>query len=392
MSGITISYCGLSEETLTSSQVIDIFDRLWGEPNRAFPRFPKVIGGISAFWRSADANKHHVSSIAELIEAYEQQLTYDIHISGAVDNNPRCTFVYIPAKKEGFIQVTATTNELVEEKLKVVKEMCPKQEKPVVFISYANKELALADFIKKVLKRIAGDHLEIFIANRDIPPGDNPLKVMMEEKLKLAQAIIPICSYLAKTSSWVSWESAAVWARGYKVYPLCSNISLGDFGAPLSLVTQGRGLFVQDEFLETLKSLCNQFNLSDGGIRLNEEEKEELNKLKDEYSKRETSAGIEASYDTLNRTQELHKYSFLFDVENKTDMAFQNIVVELIFPEEYLEKKEWNYPHLTASESEEMPGHLCFLFDYSALSEAGKKQFSTFLLPQKKYEYSVRVA
>src|SRR3989338_11230233 len=89
-------------------------------------------------------------------------------------------------------------------------------DKPIVFISYAGEELALADFIRNVLIRWTGNKIEPFVARRDIPPGDNPLKVMMEQKLRHAQAIIPICSIKSKVSSWVWWESAAVWAKDNK--------------------------------------------------------------------------------------------------------------------------------------------------------------------------------
>lgn len=54
--------------------------------------------------------------------------------------------------------------------------MFPIQEIPIVFISYAAEELALADFIRGVVNRLADGKMEAFVAKRDIPAGDNPLK------------------------------------------------------------------------------------------------------------------------------------------------------------------------------------------------------------------------
>jgi len=384
MSGVTIAYHGLSEEILIKNQILEIFDKLWGESNRGFPHYPSVIGGISAFWRSADATKHHVNSIDELIEAYEKKLTYDIHISGTVNHSPRCTFVYIPAKKEGFIQVKATTNKSAEEKLRVVKEMCPKQEKPVVFISYAGDELALADFLKEIILRISNDKLDVFVATRDIRPGAHPLTVMMEEKLKAAQAVVPICSNKSKGTPWVWWEAASVWAREGKIYPLCTNISFNDFGAPLSLVAQGKNYFMQKELIEVLQEICNQFGIDGTSIDFEEEEIGQYKKLQEEYIKQEASAQVDVSFKTIEQKNALHKYSFIFEIENKTRKAFGDLVVMLYFPSTYLEKQKWDYSHLKSSPVKGEKGYVCLTFVFSNLNDTAKGQFKTGLLSQQK--------
>lgn len=383
MSSISKTYRGFADQPLSSQQFLDLFDKLWGESARGFPRYPHVIGGISAYWRSADGVEHDVSNLNEILSAYEQKLTSEIQITGKINENPRCLIDYVPSEAKVRFTIMAENEEIADRYIGYVNEMFPKKKSPIVFISYARDELALADFVKKILTRFSENKLDVFVATRDIPPGDNPLRVMMEEKLKSAQAIIPICSQLAKVSSWVWWESAAVWGRGYKVYPLCTNSSLGDFGAPMSLVTQGKDFFVKDELESVLKQVCNQFSIVCSKTLI-DSEIEEYEKLKEEYSKKETSAKILVDYKKLEMTQDFHKYSFVFEIENRTKKKFDDVIVELYFPEDYLEEKHWEYPHLRSLVPEDKPGYICLVFSFSGLPEHAKSLYMNGLLPGKK--------
>lgn len=384
MSKISLGYVGFSKKALSTDQLLKLFDGLWGEASRKLPSFPEVVGGVHASWHSADGKLHTVGHIDELVEAYKKELTYDVRINGKINNNPRCSFVYIPAFKQITFGITADTEEIANQYLSQVKDMFPDAENPTVFISYAREELALADFVKKVLSRLFNNKVEVFVATRDIRPGDNPLKVMMEDKLKTAQAIIPICSLLSKNSSWVWWESSAVWARGCKVYPLCTNITLGDFGAPLSLVAQGRHYFTQTEFAEMFQEVCQQFEVDAANYDLTKEELSEYRKLEEEYTKKEASAKINVTYTNDEINQAFHRYSFIFEVENKTNKVFEDVTVMLYFPYDYLEKKDWGDPFLKALREKDMPGYLCLTFIFSNLPELAKKQFKTGLLPGQK--------
>ena len=242
----------------------------------------------------------------------------------------------------------------------------------------------MADFIRDVISRFTEAKVEAFVAKRDIPPGDNPLKIMMEVKLKNAKAIIPVCSVESKKSSWVWWESAVVWAKDKKVYPLFTNISASDFGAPLTLVSQGKDYFVMSEFIEIVKAVCADAGVSMIDGDLTEEERNEYEKLKNEYSKPETSAKVIADFKKLEMTKDLHKYSFVFEIENRSSKKFEDIDAELYFPRDYLEKNELDYPHLRLSEPHDKPGYLCLAFSFSGLSDTAKKQFMSNLLPGKK--------
>lgn len=380
---ISIPYSGFSENIISSDQILSLFDKLWGEFSRELPTYPKVIGGIHASWRDEDGHIHTVSHLNELIDAYQKKLTYDIHIRGGINNNPKCDLIYVPIHKHVTFQVTASTPEIAAQYVRHVTEMFPMQRKPIIFISYATDELALADFIKAVLNRWTENKVEVFIAKRDIKSSDDPLNVM-EEKMKTAHSIIPICSKKAKNNSWVWWETATVWGAGHRVHPLFTNISPSEFGAPLTLFVQGEEYFNKDEFVDTLKTVCKQLQVNVDTADLNSEELNEYKKLSEEYIKEETSAKVEISYNKINMTQDYHKYSLIFDVINRTNKKFNNVILELYFPIDYIEKKEWNYPHLSSSVSEDKPGYLCLTFDFSGLSGHAQKLFSKFLLPGKR--------
>ena len=259
---------------------------------------------------------------------------------------------------------------------------------PIVFISYATEEIILAYFIEKVLKRWTNNKIEVFIAKRDLRSSDAWIKIM-EERLKTAYCIIPICSRIAKNNSWVWWESAAVWGASHRVHPLFTNISPEEFGPPLTLFIQGKSYFNQDEFTATLITVCQQLKVDVKSPELNKEELVEFDRLFEKHEKVETTksietenpAEVEISYERISITQQLHEYSLVFSVVNRSKNKFDDIALKLYFPIDYLVKPEWNYPHLQSSIPADRSGYLCLTFDYSALPEPAKKEFSKYLLP-----------
>ena len=255
--------------------------------------------------------------------------------------------------------------------------------KPTIFISYDTEELALADFVKDVLNRWTQNKLDVFVAKRGILPGQNPLEVMMEEKLKYAQAVIPICSIKSKTSPWIWWESAAVWAKDKKVYPLFTNISASGFGPPLNLVSQGKEYFTKEEFIETLKQVSGQFEIDVEVVNLNKEEMDKYIKLKEEYSKPETSVKISVNCKILETEGKRRKYSLFFAVENKTKNKLEDVAVELFFPRNCIDWAELQSSTFQTSSSIDQPESLCLTGSFLGLDEEAKKRFVTELLPGK---------
>lgn len=255
--------------------------------------------------------------------------------------------------------------------------------KPLVFISYASDELDLADFVKEILLRVSDNKTEIFVAKRDISSGADPLKTMLNEKLKKADAIIPICSYKSKESPWLWWESASVWATTGGVHPLFTNISANIFGGPLTLVVQGKEYFVKQEFFQTMETLCKNLKISPAQLDFTKEEAAKYVELEKASSKSMLLADVDIAYNILEQTQPYHKYSLIFEVQNKSASAFEEIVLELFFPTKYLVRKDWDFPFLRSSVAANQVGYTCLTFIYNNMPESGKRQFSQFLLPEK---------
>ena len=255
--------------------------------------------------------------------------------------------------------------------------------KPIIFVSYDTEELALADFVKNVLDRWTENKLDVFIAKRGIRSGENPLEVMMEQKLKHAQAVIPICSIRSKTSPWVWWESAAVWAKDQKVYPLFTNISASGFGPPLTLVSQGKEYFTREEFIETLKKVSEQFKIDVKAVDFNNEEMKKYIKLEEEYSKPGTSVKILVYSKILETVGKRRKYSLFFTVENNTKKKLEDVVVELSFPRNCIDKEELKQSPFRTSYSLDEPEYLCLTGSFSGLDDEVKNRFATGLLPGK---------
>ena len=253
----------------------------------------------------------------------------------------------------------------------------------IVFISYDSIELALAEFIRDILQKWGDGYIKPFVAKRDIKFGADPNKVMLFDNLLQAKAIIPICSHKSKTSPWLWWETAAVWAKGNKIYPLFTNLTPNQFGVPLINISQGKEFFNLEEFTESINHLCRDINQEHELQSLTKDEIVFFNKLKAEYSKPEMSAEINVSYKKHDQRQEYHKYSLILDVINKTDQRFNDVVLELAFPVDYILKKKWEYPGLISYEIDGKPGYIGLTFTFNSIHDGGKKVFSNSLLPGK---------
>jgi len=255
--------------------------------------------------------------------------------------------------------------------------------RPLVFISYASDEIDLADFVKKILLRVSDNKIEVFVAKRDISSGADPLKTMLNEKLRNADTIIPICSYKSKETPWLWWESASVWAKTGKVHPLFTNISANVFGGPLILVVQGKEFFTKQEFFQTVDTLCKNIEISSTELDFTEEEAARYTELEKAHSAYTHLARVKIDYKILEQTQSYHKYSLIFEIQNKSESAFDDIVLELFFPTKYLIIKDWDYPFLKSSLPKDKPGYTCLTFIFNNMPAKGRQKFSQFLLPGK---------
>jgi len=105
--------------------------------------------------------------------------------------------------------------------------------------------------------------------------------------------------------------------------------------------------------------------------------------LKDDVGESKNEAKIEIGYKKIKMMSERHDYEFEFGITNNNRKAFKDIFAEIKFPEEYLEKKDWNYPHLrgkVVNESNARYRH--FTFNYAGIREdIRRSQYDICLLP-----------
>ncbi len=93
---------------------------------------------------------------------------------------------------------------------------------------------------------------------------------------------------------------------------------------------------------------------------------------------------VEVSYDKLTLTENRHDYSFSLGIRNTGKAALINLIVELYFPAEYLERHKWQYDHLRSEQiTEKAAKYISLTFNYSALSVEAQRIFETSLLPGK---------
>lgn len=281
---ITRSHTGRAREPVQWEAILRIFDSMWGPGARALPKYPNVIGAVHASWRDEEGNEHNADSLDEVEEAYRKYETSYISFSGKLEEDPRCSFRYWPAKAEASIYVRSKSKneETADRIVATVKKEFPLVVKSV-FVSYETEEIALADFVKKVLGGRLDKGVSVFVAKRDIKPGANPLKIMLEEELPRAEALIALCSKKSKNSQWLWWESAAVWARGGLVVPLFVDLAPDEFGAPLTLACQGHNFFDVEELNSALRAIVSKVSPGLSFREITSEEIAELERLRERF-------------------------------------------------------------------------------------------------------------
>ncbi len=276
---ITRSYKGRAVEPVSWEALLRIFDTVWGGAARSLPKGMQAIGAVHALWHDASGNEHEADSLAEVGQAYQQKKTESISFNGWLERGPRCYFRYWLAKVEAYIHVRAGDEETAERIITAVRQEFPLVAK-YVFISYDTSECELATYMAKILKKRLVPGVSVFVAERDIEPGASWLKVMLEEQLLHAEALVALCSNRSKTSPWLWWESSAVWARGGLVTPLFVDLSPREFNGPITLVCQGRSFFEVADMNSTLRAVIGKVCPDHPCEELMPEEVVELEKLR----------------------------------------------------------------------------------------------------------------
>lgn len=250
---VTRGYIGMAPKPVAWEALVRIFDAIWGPEKHSLPKYPQIIGAAHASWHDASGAEHEASSLDEVREAYESRETALISLHG-YNETVHCYFRYCPARVEAAVEVQACDRESADRFIGAVRQEFPLVAK-YVFVSYHTAELQLADYVKKVLEKRLPPGVSVFVAKRDISPGENPLKVMLEKHLLHAEALVALCSSRSKDSPWLWWESSAVWARGGLVVPLFIDLRPDECDGPITLVCQGRNFFETPEMNAALRAL-----------------------------------------------------------------------------------------------------------------------------------------
>lgn len=279
---VTKRYKGKAQEPVSWEALLRIFDALYDEKARSLPKYPSVIGAVHGKWIDGDNAQHEAASLDEIEDAYKKYKTASIVFSGSINNGPRSSFQYWPSKAEAFIEVQAPNKNTADQLIGSVSKEFPYIER-YMFISYDTSEYNMATFIANVVQKRMVPGINVFVAKRDIQAGENPLKIMLEEQLLRAEALLALCSKQSKSSPWLWWESSAVWANGGLVIPLFVDLSPNEFGGPIALVCQGRSLFEATELNSALKSLIVKLCPGQKYEELTKEEAAELQKLQEMY-------------------------------------------------------------------------------------------------------------
>ena len=156
----------------------------------------------------------------------------------------------------------------------------------------------------------------MFVAKRDIGPGRDPMKTMLEDQLLQASALVALCSYASRGSGWLWWEASSVWTRRELVVPLFVDIDAKEFNGPMTLVLQGRRLFEPDQLLESLTTLLKHFSINDNKVELSRDEMAQLEQFQSLYAARERKRdpSREARFkDLLSLVLELKDAAFAAD-------------------------------------------------------------------------------
>jgi len=116
----------------------------------------------------------------------------------------------------------------------MVRKPLPSQ--PIIFVSFASADVALATEFQNRLQHIVGDDVTCFLAPKSIEAGENwPAQV--ESHLNRAACVVLLLSETALDSTWVLFEAGVGRGRGIDVIPVAlAGFSINGKKPPLSFL------------------------------------------------------------------------------------------------------------------------------------------------------------
>jgi len=237
-----LPYTGAAAEPVEWSVLEEIFIAIFGREARSLKTFPEIVGGVWASWFDAEGIEHPATSLSEVADAYRRKETARVRFSGNSERLEWCLFDYSPGGEPRAKVIVQGPPDEVDAMIAPVKAAFPLQ-RSVLFISWSgSRGRRVAEALRDVIEARMPPVGEVFFSPVGIPPGENPLKVMMDRNLLLTDAHVVLVTREAAGSHWVTWEVASSWARGKTVIPLFVGVEPNEIDRPLKHLVQGAQL------------------------------------------------------------------------------------------------------------------------------------------------------
>jgi TIR domain len=131
-------------------------------------------------------------------------------------------------------------------------------QRSVLFISWSgSRSRRVAEALRDLIEPRMPPGGEVFFSPAGITPGKDPLKVMMDQNLLVADAHVVVVTREAAESHWVTWEVASSWARGKTVIPLFVGVEPHEVEGPLKHLVQGARLEDATELTRAIRELVS---------------------------------------------------------------------------------------------------------------------------------------
>jgi TIR domain len=234
-----------------------IFDAIFGREARSLKTYPEVVGGAWASWFDAEGVEHPATTLSDVAGPYIREETALVSFRGNSERLEWCSFNYWPGGEPRAQAIVHGPPKEVEAMIAPVRAAFPFQ-RSVLFISWSKpRSRRVAEALKDVIQPRMPPAGEVFFSHAGITPGENPLKVMMDENLLVANAHVAVVTREAADSLWVTWEMAASWAREKTVIPLFVGVEPHKVEGPLKHLVQGAELEDRTQLTRAIKKLVS---------------------------------------------------------------------------------------------------------------------------------------
>jgi hypothetical protein len=233
------SHSGTAPDPVEWSVLEEIFIAIFGREARSLQTSLQTLQSVQALWVLANGDEHTATTLSEVAEAYSREETYQVRFSGRSERLEWCSFEYWPGgERPRAAAIVRGPPDEVDDMIAPVIAAFPVQ-RSVLFISWSGPlGKRVAEALRDLIEPKMPPGGEVFFSP-EIPAGENPLKVMLDKNLKVADAHVAVVTPDAVESHWVIWEVAASWARRKTLIPLFVRLDPTEVKGPLQRLVDG---------------------------------------------------------------------------------------------------------------------------------------------------------